>query len=143
MANDPKLLLMDEPLASLDAARKAEIMPYLERLRDEVKIPIVYVSHSVAEVMRLASDVAVLAQGKLAAFGPAAEIAQRQDLVPAEEAEEGGVIIDMQVAEIDLGLLHIGIGQRRGGEKQQGDEGMTCFHDACPMSFSISTNHGV
>ena len=50
----PRLLLMDEPLASLDAARKAEIMPYLERLRDEVKIPIVYVSHSVAEVMRLA-----------------------------------------------------------------------------------------
>ena len=61
----PRLLLMDEPLASLDGARKAEIMPYLERLRDEVQIPIVYVSHSVAEVMRLASDVAVLAQGKL------------------------------------------------------------------------------
>ena len=65
--------------ALLDAARKAEIMPYLERLRDEVKIPIVYVSHSVAEVMRLASDVAVLSLGRLAAFGPAAEIAQRLD----------------------------------------------------------------
>lgn len=100
----PKLLLMDEPLASLDAARKAEIMPYLERLRDEVKIPIVYVSHSVAEVMRLASDVAVLSQGRLAAFGPAAEIAQRLDLVPADEAEEGGVIIDMQVAAHDAGF---------------------------------------
>ena len=100
----PKLLLMDEPLASLDAARKAEIMPYLERLRDEVKIPIVYVSHSVAEVMRLASDVAVLVQGRLAAFGPAAEIAQRLDLVPAEETEEGGVIIDMQVAAHDAGF---------------------------------------
>jgi len=100
----PRLLLMDEPLASLDAARKAEIMPYLERLRDEVKIPIVYVSHSVAEVMRLASDVAVLAQGRLVAFGPAAEIAQRLDLVPAEEREEGGVIIDMQVAAHDEGF---------------------------------------
>ena len=100
----PKLLLMDEPLASLDAARKAEIMPYLERLRDEVKIPIVYVSHSVAEVMRLASDVAVLSQGRLAAFGPAAEIAQRLDLVPDEEREEGGVIIDMQVAAHDAGF---------------------------------------
>ncbi len=97
----PRLLLMDEPLASLDASRKAEIMPYLERLRDEVKIPIVYVSHSVAEVLRLASDVAVLAQGKLAAFGPAAEIAQRLDLVPAEEREEGGAIIDMKVASHD------------------------------------------
>jgi molybdate transport system ATP-binding protein len=100
----PRLLLMDEPLASLDAARKAEIMPYLERLRDEVKIPIVYVSHSVAEVMRLASDVAVLSQGRLAAFGPAAEIAQRLDLVPDEEREEGGVIIDMQVAAHDAGF---------------------------------------
>jgi molybdate transport system ATP-binding protein len=97
----PRLLLMDEPLASLDAARKAEIMPYLERLRDEVKIPIVYVSHSVAEVMRLASDVAVLAHGRLMAFGPAAEIAQRLDLVPAEEREEGGVIIDMKVVSHD------------------------------------------
>ncbi|MCA3560481.1 MAG: molybdenum ABC transporter ATP-binding protein [Aestuariivirga sp.] len=100
----PRLLLMDEPLASLDAARKAEIMPYLERLRDEVKIPIVYVSHSVAEVMRLASGVAVLSQGKLVAFGPAAEIAQRLDLVPAEEREEGGVIIDMTVAAHDAGF---------------------------------------
>ena len=105
----PRLLLMDEPLASLDAARKAEIMPYLERLRDEVKIPIVYVSHSVAEVMRLASDVAVLSQGKLAAFGPAAEIAQRLDLVPAEEREEGGVIIDMKVAahDAEFGLTRL------------------------------------
>ncbi len=97
----PRLLLMDEPLASLDAARKAEIMPYLERLRDEVRIPIVYVSHSVAEVMRLASDVVVLSHGKLAAFGPAAEIAQRLDLVPEAEREEGGVIIDMRVAAHD------------------------------------------
>jgi molybdate transport system ATP-binding protein len=100
----PRLLLMDEPLASLDSARKAEIMPYLERLRDEVRIPIVYVSHSVAEVMRLATDVAVLAQGKLAAFGPAADIAQRLDLVPEAEREEGGAIIDMVVASHDDGF---------------------------------------
>lgn len=99
----PQLLLMDEPLASLDAARKAEIMPYLERLRDETHIPIVYVSHSVAEVMRLASGIAVLAQGRLAAFGPAAAIAQRIDLVPPEEDSEGGAIIDMTVAGHDRG----------------------------------------
>ena len=105
----PRLLLMDEPLASLDAARKAEIMPYLERLRDEVKIPIVYVSHSVAEVMRLASEVAVLAQGKLMAFGHATEIAQRLDLVPTEEREEGGAIIDMRVTshDEDFGLTQL------------------------------------
>jgi len=105
----PRLLLMDEPLASLDAARKEEIMPYLERLRDEVKIPIVYVSHSVAEVMRLASDVAVLDHGRLVAFGPAADIAQRLDLVPTAEREEGGVIIDMEVAahDQDFGLTRL------------------------------------
>ncbi|WP_421694790.1 molybdenum ABC transporter ATP-binding protein [Aestuariivirga sp.] len=97
----PRLLLMDEPLASLDAARKAEIMPYLERLRDELRIPIVYVSHSVAEVMRLANDVAVLSQGRLAAFGPAADIAQRLDLVPEDDRDEGGAIIDMTVATHD------------------------------------------
>ena len=97
----PRLLLMDEPLASLDQKRKDEIMPYLERLRDEIRIPIVYVSHSVAEVMRLASDIAVLSEGRLSAFGPAGEIAQRLDLIPAEEREEGGAIIDMAVAAHD------------------------------------------
>ena len=105
----PRLLLMDEPLASLDPRRKDEIMPYLERLRDETKIPIVYVSHSVAEVMRLASDIAVLSEGRLIAFGPATEIAQRPDLIPAEERDEGGAIIDMQVAahDEDFGMTRL------------------------------------
>ena len=61
----PRLMLMDEPLASLDDARKAEILPYIERLRDEAGIPIVYVSHSIAEVARLATDVVVLAAGRV------------------------------------------------------------------------------
>src|SRR6476469_55679 len=56
----PKLLLMDEPLASLDDPRKQEIMPYLERLRDEARIPIIYVSHSVAEVARLSDTLVIL-----------------------------------------------------------------------------------
>lgn len=97
----PHLLLMDEPLAALDHARKAEILPYLERLRDEIRIPIVYVSHSVAEVTRLADDIAVLEQGRLAAFGPVAEIAQRLDLVPPEERDEGGAVIEMAVIAYD------------------------------------------
>jgi molybdate transport system ATP-binding protein len=97
----PRLLLMDEPLASLDAARKAEIMPYLERLRDEIRIPIVYVSHSVNEVMRLASTIAVMEGGRLKAFGPASDIAQRLDLVPEEERDEAGVILDMTVKQHD------------------------------------------
>ncbi|MER8407261.1 molybdenum ABC transporter ATP-binding protein [Mesorhizobium sp. M0185] len=93
----PKLLLMDEPLASLDEGRKAEILPYIERLRDETKIPIVYVSHSIAEVARLASDVVVLMQGKVAASGPTGAIMQRLDLLPAEERGEGGAVLDTAV----------------------------------------------
>ena len=97
----PKLLLMDEPLASLDEARKAEILPYIERLRDETKIPIVYVSHSVAEVARLASDVVMLAQGKVVASGPTEAVMQRLDLLPAEERGEGGAVLDTKVLRHD------------------------------------------
>jgi molybdate transport system ATP-binding protein len=97
----PKLLLMDEPLASLDEARKAEILPYIERLRDETKIPIVYVSHSIAEVARLASDVVVLAQGRVMASGSAADIVQRVDLLPAEERGEGGAVIEARITRHD------------------------------------------
>ena len=101
LLTSPKLLLMDEPLASLDETRKAEIMPYLERLRDETKIPIVYVSHSVAEVARLASDIVVLANGRVSAVGPTEAIMQRLDLLPAEERGEGGAVLDMTVAAQD------------------------------------------
>lgn len=66
----PDLLLLDEPLAALDAARKAEILPYLERLRDEARIPIIYVSHSVDEIARLADRVVALDRGKVIADGP-------------------------------------------------------------------------
>ncbi len=93
----PRLVLMDEPLASLDDQRKAEIMPYIERLRDETKIPIVYVSHSVSEVARLATDIVVLDDGRVAAAGPTSEILQRLDLLPEEERGEGGAVLEMQV----------------------------------------------
>jgi len=65
----PRLLLLDEPLASLDAARKGEILPYLERLRDEARVPIIYVSHDAAEVRRIASRVVMLEAGKVVATG--------------------------------------------------------------------------
>lgn len=97
----PKLILMDEPLAALDDARKAEIMPYIERLRDETRIPVVYVSHSIAEVSRLATDIVVLSDGKCVASGPASDIVQRLDLLPEEERGEGGSILEMNVAERD------------------------------------------
>jgi molybdate transport system ATP-binding protein len=100
----PRLILMDEPLASLDERRKAEIMPYIERLRDETKIPIVYVSHSVAEVARLATDMVVLDEGKVTAAGPTSEILQRLDLLPEEERGEGGAVLEMRIAGRDEAL---------------------------------------
>jgi molybdate transport system ATP-binding protein len=97
----PRILLMDEPLASLDAQRKTEIMPYIERLRDEAKVPIIYVSHSVAEVARLATDVVLLAAGKIVLSGPTSDILQRLDLLPQDEVGEGGAVLDMVVDEHD------------------------------------------
>jgi molybdate transport system ATP-binding protein len=98
---DPRLLLMDEPLASLDDARKAEILPYIERLRDQSKVPIVYVSHSVAEVARLATTVVVLSDGKVAAVGPTSEIMQRLDLFPLTGRAEAGAVIEATVERHD------------------------------------------
>jgi molybdate transport system ATP-binding protein len=65
----PRLLLLDEPLASLDVARKEDILPYLERLRDEAKVPMIYVSHDAAEVRRIATRVVRLDGGKMVATG--------------------------------------------------------------------------
>ncbi|WP_413990393.1 molybdenum ABC transporter ATP-binding protein [Labrys okinawensis] len=70
----PRLLLMDEPLASLDTARKLEILPLIERVRDEMKIPILYVSHAVEEVARLAARVVVLEDGKVTRIGPPQDV---------------------------------------------------------------------
>ena len=97
----PRLLLMDEPLASLDEARKAEILPYIERLRDHSKVPIVYVSHSIGEVARLASTVVLLSDGKVAAVGPISEIMQRLDLFPLTGRAEAGAIVEATVERHD------------------------------------------
>ena len=98
---NPRLLLMDEPLASLDEALKAEILPYIERLRDHVRVPIVYVSHSIAEVTRLASTVVLLSEGKVAAVGPTAEIMPRLDLIPLTGHAEAGAVIAATVERHD------------------------------------------
>jgi molybdate transport system ATP-binding protein len=97
----PRLLLMDEPLASLDEARKAEILPYIERLRDQALVPIVYVSHSIAEVTRLASSIVLLSDGKVAAAGPTAEIMHRLDLFPLTGRAEAGAVIEATIARHD------------------------------------------
>lgn len=98
---DPELLLMDEPLASLDEARKAEIYPYIERLRDESGVPIVLVSHSVAEIARLATSVVVLSEGRVIASGPAAEVLRHTSFFAQSGLTEAGALIEAQVSRHD------------------------------------------
>ncbi len=88
----PGLLLMDEPLASLDAPRKAEILPFVERLHAELATPIVYVSHAVDEVLRLADTIAVMAAGRVRAYGEVEAITSRPDLADAGFGDVGTVI---------------------------------------------------
>ncbi len=81
---------MDEPLASLDAPRKAEILPFIERLRDELRIPIVYVSHAMEEIVRLADTLVLLSEGKVAAVGAVEELDQPTRSAPAHRPPRGG-----------------------------------------------------
>jgi molybdate transport system ATP-binding protein len=101
LLSSPRLLLMDEPLASLDARRKDEILPYLERLRDEAQVPIVYVSHSVAEVTRLATTIALISDGEVRAVGPVQEIMGRAELYPLAGRFEAGAVLSVRVAAHD------------------------------------------
>jgi molybdate transport system ATP-binding protein len=96
----PRLLLLDEPLSALDDARKAELLPYLERLRDVLSIPMIYVSHSMREVARLADHLVLLERGHVLASGPVAEITARADL-PLSNAEDAGVVLQARCAEHD------------------------------------------
>ncbi len=100
LAVNPRLLLMDEPLAALDRKRKQEILPYLERLHRELDIPVIYVSHSLKEVTRLADHMVWLEAGKVLAEGPLNEVLGRLDVEAAWE-EEAGSVLDAVVAEHD------------------------------------------
>jgi molybdate transport system ATP-binding protein len=100
LAVSPRLLLMDEPLASLDLKRKREILPYLERLHDELEIPVLYVSHSPDEVARLADYLVVMEAGRALAAGTLADTLARLDL-PIPLGEDAGVVLEASVAEID------------------------------------------
>jgi len=100
LALSPRILLMDEPLAALDLARKQEILPYLERLHDELEIPILYVSHAPDEVARLADYIVAMEDGRVAAQGPLGETLARLDL-PIRLGEDAGVVLEGEIAELD------------------------------------------
>lgn len=123
---DPALLLMDEPLASLDDARKQEILPYIELLRDQAGVPIVYVSHSVAEVARLSTAIVVLDNGRVAAVGPTADVLSRIDAPVIGGGPEAGAVLEAEIVGYDdafglaqaktrPGLLQIPMARRRIG----------------------------
>jgi len=98
---NPRLLLMDEPLASLDQPRKEEILPFIERLRDELRIPIVYVSHAMDEIIRLADTLVLLNDGEVAAVGPVEDVTSRLDLRPLTGRYEAGAALLATVAAQD------------------------------------------
>jgi molybdate transport system ATP-binding protein len=101
LLSSPRILLMDEPLASLDAPRKSEILQYVELLRDELRLPIVYVSHAIEEVTRLADHLVLVSDGRIAAQGPTTEVLARTELRPLTGRYEAGAVIDTRVARHD------------------------------------------
>lgn len=101
LLSQPDLLIMDEPLSNLDGARKAIILPFLERLAREGEVPILYVSHVLDEVARLADTMVLLSAGSVIASGPLAEVLARVDLGPATGRYEASSILEGTVAEHD------------------------------------------
>ena len=108
LATSPRLLLMDEPLAALDAARKAELLPWFERLARELRIPVLYVTHALDEVARLADHLLLLDAGRMRAQGPAGELLAQLD-VARSHGDAAGVLIEGRINAIDTThhLLHV------------------------------------
>jgi len=111
----PRLLLMDEPLAALDGPRKAEIMPFLERLRDVARVPVLYVTHALDEVDRLADTLVLMEAGRVVAAGPLEALAARTDLPSFSERRDAGAVLPCRVDAHDAlrGLTRLGFA---GGE---------------------------
>jgi molybdate transport system ATP-binding protein len=106
---DPQLLLMDEPLASLDSSRKDEILPYIEELSSELSLPIIYVSHAMDEIIRLSDMLVLMSDGTIAAVGSVEELTSRLDLRPMTGRYEAGSVINVTVSGHDEveGLTHL------------------------------------
>ena len=100
LAGRPRVLLLDEPLAALDLPRRREILPWLEKLRDELRIPMLYVTHAAEEAARLADHVLAMEAGRVLASGPLADVLTRLDL-PGVRADDAGAVLEGAVAERD------------------------------------------
>lgn len=115
LAARPSLLFMDEPLSALDLRRKMEILPYIERLRDEMALPILYITHSIDELSRLADHVLLIQNGTVAAQGAVPEVMQRMDLGPMLGRFEAGVILEGPVVaqDAEFAMTEIAIGGQK------------------------------
>ena len=123
LATQPRILLLDEPLAAVDVARRQEILPWLERLRDELHVPMLYVTHAADEVARLAGHLVLLDAGRCVAAGPLAETLTRVDL-PLLAGEEAAALLEGQVEEIDA-RWHLARIVFSGGSLWVGDSGLS------------------
>src|SRR6185437_8964560 len=130
LLSQPRLLLLDEPLAGLDAARRDEVLPYLETLRDKLSIPMVFVSHQLEEVLRLATHVALMEAGQIIAFGTLSEISLRPEFRAIVGPEVVGAVVDGTVVQVDAagvmadvqlgrGILHISVPHVRVGARMR------------------------
>mgnify|MGYP003575596840 FL=1 len=110
LLTSPRLLLLDEPLASLDEARKAEVLPYLERLHDELEMPVLYVSHSMNEIAHVADHLLLIDAGRLRAAGPVDEVSARLDL-PLAQADGAAAVLTGTVAghDAEFGLSRLDV----------------------------------
>jgi molybdate transport system ATP-binding protein len=113
LLTSPRLMLMDEPLSSLDVARKKEIVPHIEKLPAMFGVPVLYVTHNVDEVARLANDVVLLAAGQVAAHGKVAAIFERTDLGGFTGGLDAGVVLRAQVTAYDRGVATLRIGAQQ------------------------------
>lgn len=109
LLTEPRALLMDEPLSALDLRRKAEIIPYIERLAGEFGVPVLYVTHNVDEVARLASSMVLLADGRIAAAGGVADVLERVELWPLTGRLEAGSVLRAKAGETRNGMTSLDV----------------------------------
>jgi molybdate transport system ATP-binding protein len=130
LLSQPRLLLLDEPLAAIDTARREEVLPYLETLRDRLSIPMVFVSHQLDEVLRLATHVALMEAGEIVASGTLSDISVRPELRAIVGPEAVGSILDGTVTRVDAaagmadiqlgaGVLHVSLQDARVGARMR------------------------
>jgi len=113
LLTSPRLMLMDEPLSSLDTARKREILSHIEKLPEIFRVPVLYVTHNVEEVARLAGDVVLLSQGRAVAYGPVADVFERADFGSLTGGLEAGVVLRARVVAHERGIATLALAAQR------------------------------